>query len=964
MVRSSMLVDDATLPDPAPQQDVPLSQDVRKARPPGDDLARDRARAKLSHSLFGEPEQATRLGRFVLLERLGQGGMGVVYSAYDPELDRRVALKLLRPNTKDEAQREHARARLKREAQALARLSHPNVVPVHDVGLIDERVFIVMEMVAGQTLEAWVETKTRSWREILAAYRQAGSGLAAAHRLGVIHRDFKPSNVLVGEDDRVRVVDFGLARGITEVESTLEPAAGKDDRLQSGRSPALEDPITQTGAVMGTPAYMAPEQVDAAQVDAAADQFSFCASLYEALYRQRPFSGETMAARQLEIEEGRIREPPRGSGVPRWIHAALCRGLKARPKDRHPSMAALLTLLGRDPARTRRRLLVGTAFGSVVGIAIYAFATQAPPRTAADLCQVASDELAPLWSDERRAAVAQAFSTAELPYAAQAGPRVLATLAAYAKAWGQMREQACVAYQRGGDSSDVYDRRVTCLSRRRHALDHSIVQVIETAAASPERTIDIVRALPPLNDCSDAARLRSGIPSPPEAIADAVEHQRQRLDEAQTLWAAGKGTAAYTRAEQAVDEAQALDYLPLQAEALLTLGRTAMKTNEHYLDSAPILLSAMLEGLHTGQDEIATEAAARYIYVIGTSSLGRSTTDDRQFTPDLALLMQIAKSQAERAPEHRAARALLYNNLASAQLAAQHVEIARRYYQRALDQLADIPGAPPELDHIFGNLAHISPDEAERERLFARAFDRFDAAYGPEHPETLGIRLDYAYFVADPALAHDHLAPVCETYERYHPQRVADRHRCWFRLAFLTAERGERSEAARIFDRLAADDDPVGELATQRQAQRELARGLAHELRGELEPAIAPLTWVTTVIPTDLPWDAFVHGQAVLGLGKVRHQQGQHHAAVAHLERALEIFEDYCAQDVTQNVKGPQWRAAAQVALAAALVDANADGRARALELVERSAEFYRQAGEGYRWRLDALERWRRENTR
>ncbi len=892
--------------------------------------------------------------------------MGVVYGAYDPELDRRVALKLIRPNTGDEAQRERARARLKREAQALARLSHPNVVPVHDVGLIDERVFIVMEMVAGQTLEAWVETRARSWREILAAYRQAGSGLAAAHRLGVIHRDFKPSNALVGEDDRVRVVDFGLARGIAEVESTLEPATGEHDLAHQGRSPALEDPITQTGAVMGTPAYMAPEQIDAAQVDAAADQFSFCASLYEALYRQRPFAGETMAARQLEIEEGQIRQPPRGSGVPRGIHAALCRGLRARPEDRHPSMAALLTILGRDPARTRRRRMVAAAFGGVVGIAIYAFATQASPRRAADLCQVASDELRPVWNEERRAAIEQAFSTAERPYAAQAGPRVLATLTAYAEAWGQAREQACVDHQRGGDSSDVYDRRVTCLSRRRRALDHGIAQVIETASSSPERTIDIVRTLPAIRDCSDAARLRSGIPSPPEAIAEAVEQQRQRFDEARALWAAGKGTAAYTRAKQAVDEARMLDYPPLQAEALLALGRTAMKTNEHYPDCAPILLSAMLEGLQTGQDEIATEAAARYIYVIGTSNRGHSTNDDREFAPDLALLMRIAESQAERVPEHRAARALLYNNLASAQLAARHAEVARRYYRRALDQLADTSDASPELDHVIGNLAHITPDEAERERLFADAFDRFDAAYGPGHPETLGIRLDYAYFVADPARAHDHLQPVCAKYERYHPQRFSDRHRCWFRLAFLTAERGERSEAARIFDRIATDDPP-GELAVHHRAQRQLARGLAHQLRGELAPASAPLEWVTAHVSTDLPWDALVHGQAALGLGEVRRQQGQHHAAVAHLERALEIFEDYCAQDVTHNIKGPQWRAAAQVALAAALVDDPAgspDTRARAVDLVERATEFYRQAGEGYRWRLDALERWRRDHAR
>jgi serine/threonine protein kinase len=295
----------------------------------------------------GEPH---RLGRFVILEHLGRGGMGIVYSAYDEVLNRRVALKLLRPEPGRNAER--MRARLHREAKALARLSHPNVVPIYDVGIIDGEVFIVMEFVVGQTLRAW--SHERPWHDVLPMYLQVARGLAAAHAVGLVHRDVKPDNVVVGQDGRPRVLDFGLVR-----DGDFDP--GVEDAAGAGPQPAadggaLREDLTATNAIMGTPAYMAPEQAANASIGPAADQFSFCVALYEALYGHLPFPEREMSARLAELRAARalgvadavqvshpepLAPPPR-SPVPDAFWPILRRGLAAEPAERWPSMDALL----------------------------------------------------------------------------------------------------------------------------------------------------------------------------------------------------------------------------------------------------------------------------------------------------------------------------------------------------------------------------------------------------------------------------------------------------------------------------------------------------------------------------------------------------------------------------------------------------------------------------------------------
>ncbi|MBA3391850.1 MAG: protein kinase [Deltaproteobacteria bacterium] len=302
-----------------------------------------------------------RVGRFLVLSPLGAGGMGVVFAAYDPQLDRKVALKLLRAgityNTKD------ARTRLRREAQAIAQLSHPNVVAVYDVGATeDDDLYIAMEFVEGDTLTTWLKKYPRSWREILDVFQQAARGLIAAHSVGLLHRDFKPDNVLVGGDGRVRVTDFGLARSVMVPDESARPRP---------EMAALNVELTATGTVLGTPRYMAPEQMTGPDIDARADQFSFCVALYEALHGTHPLRGATSVS-MLETGEKAL-PPPEGSRIPITIVRAVQRGLECDRAKRYPTLAGLIgDLLPPPPRATVRYVAFAIAGVMLIGGAVAA----------------------------------------------------------------------------------------------------------------------------------------------------------------------------------------------------------------------------------------------------------------------------------------------------------------------------------------------------------------------------------------------------------------------------------------------------------------------------------------------------------------------------------------------------------------------------------------------------------------
>jgi tetratricopeptide (TPR) repeat protein/predicted Ser/Thr protein kinase len=548
------------------------------------------------------PRGAT-LGRYIVIELLGRGGMGVVYAAYDPALDRRIALKLVRPDSR----REVDQTRLLREAQSLARVRHPAVVAVHDVGMLGGEIFVAMEFIEGTTLRTWLAEERRSPREVVDMFVRAGRGLAAAHAVGVVHRDFKPDNVIVDQGGQPRVVDFGLAR-----EASPDPRHEQEGSSGLARH-ALD--MTGTGHHVGTPAYMAPEQWESSAVDPRVDQFAFCVALHEGLYGARPFVGETTGELVAKIREG-LGDPPKGSAVPARLRAVLARGLKANPAERYPSMDALLAELTRDHARTRRRALVAVGVAAALGIA----AAASLRTTRSQVCTGAEARLAGVWDGDRRAQVQKAFEATGKPYAKVAATGVVSALDAYAQEWTAMETDACAATRiRGEQSEDLLDLRMTCLEGRRQdlrALVDLFAQADERVVVRARRAVDELR---PLRECADAAALKAPIRAPSDpAVRAKVESVRAGVAEARALREGGRYKDAIPRDEKLAADARATDYGPLVAEAMFELGY-AYGANGEAKKAEQHLQSAVYAAIAAHDDVLAAKTWIRLVYEVGVN---------------------------------------------------------------------------------------------------------------------------------------------------------------------------------------------------------------------------------------------------------------------------------------------------------------------------------------------------------
>ncbi len=412
--------------------------------------------------------EITNLGRYLLEDRLGKGGMGEVFRAHDPELDRAIAIKRLIAWSDDD----EARIRLQREGQAIARLSHRNVVQVYDVGrdATTGDMFIAMELVDGVTLRQWLRAEDRSFREIADVYAQAGEGLLAAHEQGIVHRDFKPENVLVGRDGVAKVVDFGLAKpaGITartdedvghrparphrrvgQASRAGEPASSGRTTLgrSSGRaSPAFGSDITPIGARLGTPAYMPPEQSAGTPATPRADQFSFAVALYEGLCGYLPFPGDGPAEYAIAVLEAKMLEFPRGTSVPGRLQRAIFRALEPDPRVRFASLRPLLDELGRDPAARRRRALRlggAVALGGTLtlGIGELARPTDAQERR----CNAEAATVEDVWSSEIAVRTRDAIAAVDVPFAADTATRASDALDRMSEGWRSARLRWCTA---------------------------------------------------------------------------------------------------------------------------------------------------------------------------------------------------------------------------------------------------------------------------------------------------------------------------------------------------------------------------------------------------------------------------------------------------------------------------------------------------------------------------------------
>jgi eukaryotic-like serine/threonine-protein kinase len=665
-----------------------------------------------------ELPRGTTVGRYVIADVLGRGATGVVHAAYDPELDRQIALKLV-PVVRCEGEPDVERSHTLREAQAMARLQHPNTVAVYDVGTHDGRVFLAMELIAGGTLAQWLATP-RPWREVVDVFVQAGRGLAAAHRGGIVHRDFKPDNVLVHDDvqgrpPRVLVTDFGLARGTTSFE---EDAA--TEHLGSGSNLRL----SRTGRIAGTPAYMAPETVSGRGADERSDQFSFCVALYEALYGERPFRGETLAALALELTQGRIRDPPPQVRLPPFVRRVIFRGLSVNPEDRFANMDALLQALLANPWRLRRRVIGGACVvGLVTGAAAWISYTQTNPQAP---CDEAAARLRGVWDDERRTTVEQAVLATGVVYAADTAARVSEALDRYADAWTSAATEACVASRlRPDDEADA--RRELCLVRLRAELAALVEVLAHADRPVVERATSAVGQLGSVDACLDPDSLeRFAVPQDP-AVARRVEALRKPLDRAHALYVTGQRNEAAELAGETLEQARALGYAPLLAEALASLGHAVSQADpgaavEHLREAYWLAIA------HA--DDVLAATVANHL-VRAQVELGRHDEAHEWAAHGEAVLRRVGR-------EHRGRIDLELNIARLLILEARYDDaLARLQRVRASPELA--PDQAVNVLAELGNVATQQGSYAEALAMYDEALQRAQETLGHQHPSALAL---------------------------------------------------------------------------------------------------------------------------------------------------------------------------------------------------------------------------------
>jgi eukaryotic-like serine/threonine-protein kinase len=875
----------------------------------------------------------TRLGRYVVLEEIGQGGMGLVFSAYDPELNRKVALKLLRPN---QSERKRARSRLLQEAQALAKLAHPNVITVYDVGTIGERVFVAMELIEGTTIKGWLAEKPRRWDEVLEVFIPAGRGLAAAHAANLVHRDFKPDNVLIGRDGRVRVMDFGLARPVhSELGGTDEhdDDDDDDDDAADDGGEALDEPLlTQTGSIMGTPAYMAPEQHLGKPTDARSDQFSFCTALYQALYGERPFDGDDAGTLTQQKLGGKIREPG-GASVPGWVRRSLLRGLSAEPGGRFPTMEALLTELGKDPRVLRRKIATGFGLSAAMVATVwgvYWIRNRQPP-----VCLESADQLAVVWNDARRSTVQAGLSAVDREFVPTTVTLVSGALDEYAAAWTQMHTEACEAtYVRGEQSTRLLERRNLCLRDRLSELDALAQIFAEADAVVAAQAGFAALELQPLSQCADTETLNAEVEPPQDdATAAAVAELRRELMRVKALASAGlikqaldAAQAAYVRA-QTIATPDGETYQPIVAEARFRLG-DAQATADEPEGAEKNLSEASWLGASVKHDVVAAAAAGALVAVVG-QGLRR---------PDEGLSWgRHAEAALKRIGMAGRAEARLRHDVGVVLGSIGEDSRARTSLEQALGLLDEQPAVTWWIAAVHRALGDLSLHEgraADARTDFDHAAETFVAAFGERHPDNALVmagharvlvaqgdvagartRLREAMALVEAALGPGatRLLPLCRQLAALELSQKN------FDVAIAELERAQR------IARDAWSDHPK-----VAQALFELGNALAQagrldEARVQHDRALS--LWERTR-GKDHPDVAF----ALTSLGQLDLQQGHADEAVERLERALKL----------RGGRGldPQLLAQTQFALARALHAV--DDRPRARELAAKAREAFK----------------------
>jgi tetratricopeptide (TPR) repeat protein len=669
----------------------------------------------------------TRVGRYVVVERIGRGGMGLVYSARDPDLDRVIALKVLRTDTREPAAA--VQQRMLREARALARLSHPNIVRIFDVGVVDEstgpRVWLAMELVDGGTLSEWLARSRRDVAAILAVFVAAGDALAAAHAAGIVHRDFKPGNVLVGKDGAPRVVDFGLA--LAHGESVDDTST-----LGPGSSMANADlRVTTTGMIVGTPAYMAPEQHLGSGADALSDQFAFAVALWEALYGARPFAGERREDLARTVVGCVLPKPPAASEVPPHVHAALVHALQRESAQRFRDMGAFVRALA-PRRRSAARTLLASA-GIVIGLGgLAAWLDDREPA-----CAGGEAHMAGVWDEPRSEAVAAAFLASDRKHATDSWARVRERLDAHRDAWVAMHREVCesshadaaTGAEDGRQIERALDLRMACLERKRDEL-RALADVLQSADGDVvDRALGSALRLSPIDRCADADALVDGVLPPDPAIVGEVVRMRAALADAKALSDAGRYERAHAIIGEVEPAARALGYAPLHAEALHRLGVVEVALGRPE-DGARAHEDAALAAQANRHDELDVDAATALVYVLGFTLARR----------DEALAWgEHASAVLERIGDDPVRRAVLLGHLGLVYERAGDYPAAVEHDERALATWHDLAGEDlPDAARVknsLGNVVFRQGDVARARELWTSAHATFVATLGADHPD-------------------------------------------------------------------------------------------------------------------------------------------------------------------------------------------------------------------------------------
>jgi len=528
--------------------------------------------------------EGSKVDRYDVQERVGAGGMGVVYRAYDPELRREVALKLLKAGLRVGQAASKRRKRLLREARAMAQLSHPNVIPVYDVGEYGDGLYVAMEFVEGQNARDWLATVKPPWRRALGVFRAAGRGLAAAHNAGLVHRDFKPANVLVGDDGRVRVLDFGLARAvIDEPELDVDASAERREEPESGGH--WSETLTADGTILGTPVYMAPEQYAGKPADARSDQYSYCIALFEALYGRLPFATGSIKQQARAKHRGEIADAPTDSPVPTRLYYVLRRGLSTKPANRFASMPDLLRELrtvheDRAAPAPRRAwpMIAGVVAVTATTLLIGALA-RPDPAIEPNTCLESAEALGKAWDEPQRETLRQAFIRSDVVGASDRWAEVEERIDARAQAWNERWSEACRTPSEGSRARRLQQARLACLERHRANLAAFVTVLDDPSAVVIHRAAAAVQGLPPMEDCEDDHSLLVS------AERDALRREQiaplvEGIGRARALRTTGRPDAARREIDEVIERAGANDLRAVSGRALLERAQLERSTDD------------------------------------------------------------------------------------------------------------------------------------------------------------------------------------------------------------------------------------------------------------------------------------------------------------------------------------------------------------------------------------------------